>query len=50
MSTPANQLPESRSLTRKLKPLALWILLFAITAFLLTWVDPSTVESPYNGF
>jgi hypothetical protein len=50
MSTPTTQLPESRSLAQKLKPLALWILLFAITAYLLTWVDPSAVESPYNGF
>lgn len=27
-----------------------WILLIAATAVLLRWVEPSAIESPYNGF
>lgn len=35
---------------REIPPWLAWLLLIALTVWLLTWVDPSVVESPYNGF
>lgn len=34
----------------RIPPLVQWILLVAIALLLATVVDPSVVESPYNGF
>jgi len=39
-----------KNLTSALKPAGQWLLLIAIAAYLLTWVDPGASESPYNGF
>jgi len=37
-------------LPTRLPAVVQWILLIAATALLLRWVEPSAVESPYNGF
>lgn len=38
------------SLPTRLPAVVQWILLIAATAVLLRWVEPSAIESPYNGF
>lgn len=37
-------------LPKTVPPVVQWVLLIALAVWLVTWVDPSAVESPYNGF
>ena len=52
-ATDGQQVESTRARLRlptRLPAVVQWILLIAATALLLRWVEPSAIESPYNGF